>query len=210
MRPMGKFLVATGVGAALALACTAGRAADAGAAGTAATTASRPASRPTSRTASRPATAPAKLPFVIADCTAFKDKELHLKFRIDGNFERYIATQFTFPAGEAKGAQVGKSYVFTFKGDDNPHTAQGIELVDERDPPKDLGDHCLIGRAVAVEDKSVTVEIVRDENVKRFFAREMVYTIRNNQPFAEGQVIRVTFGKDNRHIQNFAIISGKK
>ena len=158
-----------------------------------------------------PAIKPSASTFVIADCTAFKDRKLTVRFRWDENFDRYVAARFTYPKNEAKGAEAGKTYVFTFSSDEAAHTSKGVTPVDEANPPKDLNDHQMIGRAVAVDEKSVVVEFVRDENLKRFYAREQTFSIWNDRAFAAGQVLKISFGPDNRHCKGYAVLEdGRK
>lgn len=166
-----------------------------------------PAPGPASGTASKPAAGGAK--FVIADCTAFKDNKLTVKFRMDEDFDRYVSAPFAYPHAEAKGAEAGKTYVFTFKGDEAAHTVQGIKPVDEKDPPKDLNDHQMIGKVAAITEKAVIVEFVKDDNLKRFYSREQIFTLWNPRAFSAGQVLKITFGDDNRHCKGYAVIEDK-
>jgi hypothetical protein len=68
----------------------------------------------------------------------------------------------------------------------------------------------MIGKVAAVDEKSVIVEFVRDENLKRFYSREQTFTIWNARTFAAGQVLKITFGDDNRHCRGYAVIEDRK
>lgn len=157
-----------------------------------------------------PAVKPAASTFVIADCTAFQDNKLTVRIRMDANFDRYVSARFAYPHAEAKGAEAGKTYVFTFKGGEAAHTSQGIKPVDEAKAPTDLNDHQLIGKVVEITEKAVIVEFVRDENLKRFYSREQIFTMWNKRTFVAGQVLKITFGPDNRHCGGYAVIEDKK
>ncbi len=50
---------------------------------------------------------------------------------------------------------------------------------------------------------------MRDETVKRFFSREQVFPMWSPRTLKEGQVIKIIFGNDNRHLRGMVVVEEK-
>jgi hypothetical protein len=161
--------------------------------------------------AAQKAAAP-ELQSVVTDCVSFQDKKLTVKFRLDKNFRAYASSRFAYPKqGGIKTAQVGETYLFTFLEDEAAHNVKSAQRLEEDATPAEISNRSLIGKVVDVVEKAVVVQWKQDESIDRFFSREHSFPIRSGREFSQGQVVKIVFGKDNRHCQGYIVLDeGKK
>jgi len=148
--------------------------------------------------------------FVLTQCVSFKDGQLTVKFKSDAHLDSYVSAKFAYPKqGPLANASVGETYLFVFREIEAAHNVKTAKLIESDKLPNPLPDRSLVGKVVDVTEKAAVVEWTKDENTKAFFSLPHAFPIRSQQQFAEGQTIRIAFGKDNRHCQSYTVVEDK-
>ncbi len=148
--------------------------------------------------------------FVLAQCVSFADHQLTVKFKADEHLASYTSAKFAYPKqGPLAKASVGETYLIVFREEEGAHNVKSAKLIEDNKLPNPLPERSLVGKVVELTEKAAVVEWTKDENTKTFFALPHAFPIRNQQQFIEGQTIRITFGKDNRHCQSYTVVDDK-
>jgi hypothetical protein len=153
---------------------------------------------------------PPPFQFLLADCVAFEDNKLTVKFRLDDNFKSYASARFTYPRqGLLKSVNVGEAYIFTFQDAEAAHNLKAVQPIQGKSALEKILDNSLVAKVVKTNDKSVVVEWDLEDNTKKFFSKQHTFPIRNGKQFVKGQTIKIAFEKDNRHCRGYAVIDEK-